>query len=266
MSDSFISVVQCNMENWKPELFRFSIPTYFIKLTAEESNAILSIYEGKQNQEVLSSLIVKIDEGISRFPDGVFIKLGSRSPKDSFIGFTDGFNCRSGKQAIRLLCDSERIRDDLYLNRRNDYPTTLVLRKWAAMYEEKEFRCFYKDRKLVGISQYAYLDNEYFPWIVQHAGSIQWGIEMISDKIAPYLPADDVIADYVVDIKEVGPGHYQTQVKLIECNPFNEDTDPCLFCWRDDKFHEFEFRYIKEHRQKVKSNFEDMFLIKEANG
>jgi len=118
----------------------------------------------------------------------------------------------------------------------------LVVREWINIKPWQEFRCFYRDRKLVGISQYNYLKREIFPEIANLAGSIEWAIKIKSETVAPLLPADNIVVDYIYKYKEHGNERI-SEVILLECNPYMIYTDPCLFNWSKDKFENFEFRF-----------------------
>ena len=117
----------------------------------------------------------------------------------------------------------------------------------------QEFRCFYRNRKLVGISQCHYLKREVFPEIAEMAGSIEWAIRVKSEMVATLLPADDVVVDYIYKVRRRGNENVN-EVILLECNPFFVYTDPCLFSWSRDNFQEFEFRYFKPEVEKCKKS------------
>jgi len=198
----------------------------------------------EEEKSVLKELETILDSNIVQFPKGAFIRLGSRSPKDSWLGYREGFRCASGVYALKLLCDSERIYEDLYLALGNSYTPHLVVREWVEIKSWQEFRAFYKNRKLVGLSQYNYLKEEVFSEVAEMAGSIEWAIRLKSEMVAPLLPADNVIVDYIYRIRQHGNENVN-EVVLLECNPFMVYTDPCLFNWSRDTFQEFEFRFCK---------------------
>lgn len=107
---------------------------------------------------------------------------------------------------------------------------------------------FIKGRKFVGLSQYNYLDRKVYQEILQNADSIQWAIQHKVKRIADLLPQPDIIADFYYKVKVRGNERIN-EVVLIELNPFDFWTDPCLFNWNKDNFSSFEFRYLKEEEQ-----------------
>lgn len=196
------------------------IPTVFLPLTeAETMNIRDNIGTVNPGGEIPDGIKEKISGIIQReFPDGAFVKMVSRSPKDSFIGYIEGFKCLTGQHAINLLYDSERILDDTY-----EYSpefSCLALRKWVDMSSQLEFRLFIKDRQLQGISQYYY--HDYIEQILQKKEALLKEINEKFAEIKGFLPLDDVIVDFFYD---------GSRMLVIECNPYSRFTDPCLFDW-----------------------------------
>lgn len=251
-NEYFNAVKPTYIENWPAGLVNHSIATVHFPLSADQARALiahscLALEAGRipteEENRILKELETVVDHHIRQFPRGAFIRLGSRSPKDSWLGHREGFRCASGAHAVNLLCDSERIYDDLHLALANNYTPHLAVREWLEIHPWQEFRCFYCGRKLVGISQYNYLKQEVFPEIAELAGSIEWAIKQKSEIVAPLLPADDVVVDYIYRVKQHGNENVN-EVVLLECNPFMIYTDPCLFDWSRDSFQKFEFRYL----------------------
>ena len=119
------------------------------------------------------------------FPRGAFVRLGSRSPKDSWKGHREGFRVLPGTDPLRFILDaSERMHEDVMLALQHDYTPTIFVRQWVTIPRWSEFRCFMQGRKLVGISQYDYLEGKTFaeilrdpdviPWVIYTAPEIAW--------------------------------------------------------------------------------------------
>lgn len=254
MSNEYFDAVKPTyIENWPAGLINHSVATVHFPLNAEQVQALIAhnymtTEDGRipteEEKRVLKELEAVLDDYIVQFPKGAFVRLGSRSSKDSYEAHKKSYRYQNGREAITALCDSERIYDDLHLARANDYAPHLVVREWIKIEPWQEFRAFYKNRKLVGISQYNYLRREVFPEILELAGAIEWAIRVKSEIVAPLLPADDVVVDYVYKVRQHGNERIN-EVILLECNPFTAYTDPCLFNWSRDTFQEFEFRYCR---------------------
>lgn len=252
------------IENWPDKLVRLSIAQVDIPLTRMQALAMgLSIMEwGEMFQQYLESEDLKkigpllkearetyyreIHKALGKFPKGAFIRLGSRSPKDSWWAHQNSFRIENVTQAKSLLQDcSERLSDDLHLALQKDYEPHLFVREWLDFKPWQEFRCFAKKKKLIGISQYNYVRDVHFPEVEKFADTIKWAIQHFHNKF--FLKAihlDDVVFDVVVWIKEHG-SEREAQVKLLEINPFGEWTDPCLFDWRQQGNWKEEFRYTE---------------------
>ena len=254
MNSYFNLVKPSYIENWPSGLINHSISTVHFKLTDEQVHALIAcnysmvesgFVPSEEEKAALKELEKILDRYIVQFPKGAFIRLGSRSPKDSYNAYKRLYCYHSGLEAIDALCDSERIHDDLHLAKVNNYTPHLVVREWVKIEPWQEFRAFYKNRKLVGVSQYNYLSNDVYPEIEELKDTIIWAIEIKSKMLAPLFPVDDIVADYIYKVQNRGSERI-SEVVLLEINPFMVYTDPCLFDWSKDSFEIFEFRYNKE--------------------
>jgi hypothetical protein len=181
------------------------------------------------------------------FPDGAFVRLGSRSPKDSLYWGMDPEDSESGivrnaDQAIRrLISCSERVYDDLQMHLAMDTPPCIYLRKWIDIPEALEFRCFMKDRKLIGISQYYH--HGVYPEVTDNLSKFKQIIEaFFAEKFLPAIHLDSVVFDVFMTGNNVRD--YQTH--LLEINPFYELCDPCLFDWSKPEDFQGQLRYRSE--------------------
>jgi hypothetical protein len=233
------------IENWPKEICSLSIAQVDVPMTLEEADAICEIMWDNKKID-LSNLAERLQKAIIKMPNGAFVRLGSRSPKDSWYGHEHGFKVTDTKQALSLLIgDSERIFDDLQMALYHKYIPHVWVRQWVDIPKWAEFRCFMKDRKLGGISQYYYLEDKPFSEIIQNSESIKWAIEQFfwDFKTASHL--DDVVFDVFLKRKEHG-NSIVWEVKLLEINPFFELTDPCMFDWRKPEDFNGEFRFSKD--------------------
>ena len=149
---------------------------------------------------------------------------------------------------LRFMLDcSERIYEDLLLAIHENYPPHIWVRQWAEIPRWSEFRCFMRERKLVGISQYNYIDGEVFPEIGRDAGTIRWAIgEQFFPMFRKASHLNDVVFDVWVRVSTMRDNTRDWSVKLLEINPFFSLTDPCLFKWSGDDF-DGSFRFNKEN-------------------
>lgn len=177
----------------------------------------------------ISELRQRVAAAVEKFPKGAFIRLGSRSPKDAFTR-EETQRTLPGQDPLRfMLATSERICDDLHLALEENYAPHIFVRQWLDMPQWSEFRCFMQNRKLVGISQYYYMDQ--FEEIGKEAKGILFAITEFFKLFRDASHLGDVVFDVFVKLIQ-SENTWVWEVRLLEINPFFEMTDPCLFDWR----------------------------------
>lgn len=195
---------------------------------------------------MLNGLADKIDAILQqrRFCHGAFVRLGSRSPKDSITAHKEGMRCQDGRKAIRLLLGSERVAEDLALASAYNYTPSIAVREWVNIAPWQEFRAFFKGRRLAGISQYFYRHG--YPELQDETmlDNIRQSIEEAGEELTPFFPAEDMVADFIYCFHDYGSKRIH-QVRLLEINPYGPLTDPCLFDWSKDDFCALEFRIVR---------------------
>jgi len=258
MGEYWESVVETYIENWPSGLYNLSIPQVNVPLGMPKAFLLIfgKIMDGKEcsdlDQTYLSAIAAKLTKAGSIFRDGFFVRLGSRSPKDSWLGHREGFKCTDGKKALQLLLDSpERVYDDVALAVGHNYKPQIWLREWRDIPAWSELRCFMRNRKLVGISQYDYLHHERHEELASNAASIQWAVERFFNALLlPVIHLDNVVFDVWVMRRQHG-NESVWEVRLLEINPFGPWTDPCLFSWKDGGNFDGTIRYMKESAPKI---------------
>jgi D123 protein len=248
-------VVPTFLEQWPKSLHDLSIPSKQLQLTVTEAivlgASIIELGETFDNvpenaAEIRSSLIARLDDALkSTFPNGAFVRLGSRSPKGAFfVGANRPVNGRitSGQSAFDLLTAcSERIADDLHAQIVFGYAPSIWLREGLFIERWAEFRCFMQNRQLVAISQYFYRDVE--PRIVLDRDGIYAAVELFfTEEFRAACPLDTVVFDVFLEV--AGRGGYR--VRLLEINPFGRLTDPCLFDWGHPEGFRGQLRFCTE--------------------
>lgn len=250
------------IENWPPALHQMSIPSYGFGLTNEMARAFGSMmgeYGGgfdisdlgpDKAKEMMISLANTIGGCIkSRCNGRAFVRLGSRSPKDCWIppsaGDISKGIVKSGEEAMRrLTADSERLYTDLQTALAMSYQPWIWVREWVDMEPWQEFRCFMKDRKLIGISQYDYnLGRQ--EEIVENADGIEKAIKEFFQGFSEACHMDSVVFDVFLRPTDGG-----FEVKLLEINPFYWGTDPCLFTCLADAEENGGFRFCTEVKER----------------
>lgn len=268
-------------ENWSEELKSASFKTVEIELTPEEISLLVKVTEARLNGRPLEaqfSNFIKVHselfherlkELMEPFKEtGCYPKLGSRGPKDSFVGHKKGFKCTTAKEVVELLVDSERIWEDLS----NGVTRTLLLREWMPIRIQDEYRCLAYEGRFIGISQYDYY--KYFPEYQnkQYQIYVVTQAKTMYDQLKPHMPKTvvfDLWLDYIGEYQKMA-GVGRTRRKLIEVNPYagfdGFGTDPCCFTWQEIKELEKEnnnperpiFKFVEKPIKLKNQNWKDL--------
>jgi len=216
------ALTPCLYENWPRALKDRSFRTEVVPLTKDDIETLLPTFDGWCDPQALLPLQRKIDAAAAAFGrTGFFPRLNSRSPKDSFhADGPDGFCCRKSGQVLRLFSGSERMLDDLCRWRQLD-GCNLLLREFQVIPKHEEWRCFIRDRKVIGVSQYDY--REVFPELAGQGERIMDACcRFLEEKVIHALHVDTVVCDLWMKEDPV----------LIEINPYGL-ADPCLFTYEE---------------------------------
>ncbi|WP_020474164.1 ATP-grasp domain-containing protein [Zavarzinella formosa] len=198
-----------------PAIMAITIPTMFFAIPMQEvKEKWLPVFDGKNDGEACTRQVECGRRALAEFPDGVFFKLDSRSPKDSDIG---KYTAENLDQLPNAFFGSERVFDDICLQRHHRDRIVLCFRKWVEFGEE--YRVFVKERQIQGISRYDYLSASKVEHTPEVVAAVQGQAEGYLATINEHYPP----SDYVFDI-----GHTPDGPVMIEINPYGL-SDPCLF-------------------------------------
>ncbi|KAJ3440915.1 cell division cycle protein 123 [Anaeramoeba flamelloides] len=298
-------VLAVNVEKWMPKLEEknLTFQTKLCPITHEEAELIIQGCKEVQKQgfiseethEKLLGMKEKINKTILQVKgakeNGVFVKLSSRSPKDSvhtvpdykerytsnlkeFLSKSnltkpdenlklmaivqtskDSMKVRNAEEAIHLLTHSKRILMDLTiaLKQEQEVIENFVFREWQEIDVDMEFRGFVYNSNLNAVSQYF----QYFssPLLVEKKEEVSEKIlDFFDNKIKPLLSKD--FKNYVVDFafnKENIPF-------VIELNAF-DFSDCCLFSYAKEKHilqnGPYEFRITEKPQKGAKSQLDE---------
>ncbi|KAF2031661.1 D123-domain-containing protein [Setomelanomma holmii] len=176
-----------------------------------------------------------IERTIEELGGKVAPKLNWSAPKDAtFMNATNNMECRTPNDIYLLLKSSDFVTHDLAhafddtfdQNSEEDQeiPYHLVLRKWITLNPSVEFRCFVRDRRLVGLCQ---RDLNHFDFLFNMQDKLRDAIQEFFDvRLRDTFPDPNFTFDVYVP-----PPH--NKVWLVDVNPWAMRTDPLLFSWME---------------------------------
>ncbi|TVY86824.1 Cell division cycle protein [Lachnellula willkommii] len=176
----------------------------------------------------------QIKDTIAELGGLVAPKLNWSSPKDAtWISMTkNSMECATPNDIYLLLKSSDFITHDLEHAfddcaesdsvTAQDINYVLVLRKWFKANPSCEFRCFVKQRRIIGICQ---RDLNHFDFLFPLKEQLQDTIQKYFDKTLKSTFPD---ASFVFDVYLPEP---YDRVRLMDINPWAPRTDPLLFSW-----------------------------------
>jgi hypothetical protein len=267
-SDTRDYFFQSGVDEWYHKIIQATFRSEFLPLTKAEAIIMINHWKtvtsnSDDSHEIpseLQNLSHRIDEiiqGSFNSNEGVFVKLSTRSPKDSKTIFRKAIqqfderisakrendaqlresssednyrmvvmseemlNCcavHNGHEAVTILCDSQRVAEDLmyaYEEDEEDYSLSIVIRAWDPRVNPGcEFRGFVWDRKLNCIGQYWH--SLYFPHLQDPV--IQRKIAEDCLQFFETLKDSLPVPNAMLDLAWFSPG----KILLIEVNPLKE--------------------------------------------
>lgn len=225
------------IENWPDAVKHLSFRQIGVPLSRPQfhalarKNGVFAHGFEEHHDDSLASLEASLDEALADFPGGAFVRLGSRSAKDTPTAILTGCRAERGRAIIALLTDgSRRVAYDLRLCLRNAYLPWIFLREWRDFHWSSEFRCFLLAGRLAGISQY----HHALPFPGGNRAVQLARIPALVEEMVQVLQAARGLETAVFDVcmEETG----KPAGTLIDINPWGPPTDACLFSWQRHDF------------------------------
>ncbi|KAG2096524.1 D123-domain-containing protein [Suillus discolor] len=250
--------------SWYPSFSPISIKSTIIRPLSQTFKEYLDsdgifVPEGSENVPAESSPSDQEDEDDAAvgqsfsFPDlderirqiikeygAIFPKLNFSSPKDAswVLPPSSPLKCTSPSDVYILLKSSDFISHDLSIDavfegcqcdpsNPPSYQLELVLRKWYPIDRSREFRCFVREGRLIGISQ---RDTNFYDFMnePQTQNKVLETLQRFwEDKIKSKWHGQQ---DYVFDVlmtRDLSRGH------VLDFNPYAPRTDPLLFTYEE---------------------------------
>jgi len=160
-----------------------------------------------------------IEAAIQKMNGEVAPKLNWSAPVDAtWILPSNSMRCITANDIYLLLKSSDYVNHDLQLD---PAQITLVLREWFDVHPSHEFRCFVKDRKLVGISQ---RDMNYYEFLEPSKSLVENLCLDMTAVISRQFPDSSFVFD-------IYASKSFDKAWLLDINPWMEKTDSLLFSW-----------------------------------
>lgn len=172
-----------------------------------------------QPAEVWQRLVCRVDGALQRLGRPAFVRLGSRSPKDT-AAFTLAAGCAlSGAQALALLtAGSHRVAYDLRWCLRSGWLPSIFLREWHEIALQQEWRGFLFGGRVVACR----------PCLPQQLIAPEVVAEMhrLGQQVLTACGQQPLVFDAYLP-EPAGPA------RLIEVNPWGPPTDSLGLNWDD---------------------------------
>ncbi|GKV94873.1 regulator [Pectobacterium aroidearum] len=215
------------IEKWPENILKLSFKSVGVEVSEKDAISIgartddFIMTSEKFECHPFSDLFLEdIRYGLSVIEHPVFLRFGGVSYHEETCT-----RIESEVDVIRQLStSSRRVASYLLDCLQSSTPVWLYLREWCDIPRWGEFRCFIRDRRVIGVSQYHCM--EYFPFLKEKENEIRLQLIAFLQKLLPVLHVDSVVADVAMMYQG---GEFSTV--LIELNPFIQRTDACLFSW-----------------------------------
>ncbi len=194
-------------------------------------------------ETILTGLIRALDDHFKENPNSeYFLRLNKLSPKDAyyFIENTENENddmtidtikrdieylhvsASTGKMTehcINVLLHSDRVYCEIAFDDEESTELSVLLLNYISVNHKTETRCYVHNNNLIAISQYyCEMTNVY-----NNPENVTGLIGDFFENLKQKVNIESYVFDVHIDTKE--------KIELIELNPYNHTTDPCLFTW-----------------------------------
>lgn len=231
LSETDYATALRNLESWMPESIE-------IGLLPRDVDALQRLAQGDSEAEtdIDGSVWDQIDEAAEAFAKPLFLRhsLGSFKPA---AGGTVLPIVHAADARLLFRMINPRVVSLLSRALSEDLDISLFALEWRPIAPWAELRAFVREGQMVGLSQY-HLRRPYSE-ITMNLHAIKSGVEEFISTIRPHLPSPNVVLDLECSALERG-----LHPLIIELNPFDRSTDPCLYRWSSGGDFEMGFRFL----------------------
>ena len=195
------------MNYWSEGLWELRSRPLAINISKYAKPLIDWAYENNHSDEI-DDLEKRIAIHMKKNPGPKFVRLNTRSPKDYISD-----PLRSAEDILHAITASMRTTDDIMRLHTSKQPIWLYVDSYNSCIQQKEYRCFIKDKHLIGITQY----NLYLEPDLQRVTN---AIMTLIPQVLPAVPLSQFVIDLWINSAY--------QARFLEINPYGL-SDPCLF-------------------------------------
>lgn len=237
--------MKCDIEEWSKEiLFRHELSSDERRRIKKITYANILKLSHTENIKTLP-LYSSLKTFYSLNPGSYFIRLSTRSPKDSWYQlYCDGDQAMEDEinseytldsvkrdlaclkvsnvdESLQVILHSERVYEDMEME------NAVVLLPWRDIFHITETRCFILDGKLRCFTQYYNIEPP----------DVKQVFKLVCEFFSTYQ------SHYLNCVVDVHCPNYST-IEIVEINPANDDTETGYFTWEEIyELVELEYRY-----------------------
>mmetsp|Transcript_14824 Transcript_14824/g.22316 ORF Transcript_14824/g.22316 Transcript_14824/m.22316 type:complete len:318 (-) Transcript_14824:29-982(-) len=194
-----------------------------------DDEELKSVEDDECTRPVFDELNNAITTAISDFGGKVFVKLSWNSAVDAVWINGGSAQCCSAGDVYMLLKSSLKIADSIEVAQSLDTSDlrepALVIKKWSNLHPSMEYRCFVKDRSMIGISQRNC--STYFEFLADDAHRIK---EVIFSFFSTHVqPSEFPLSSYTIDVYV----DKKNRVWIVDFGLFGDATDSLLYSWEE---------------------------------
>ena len=216
------------LTEWPEPLKALSFKTEPVFPNADETRALRSgpLWKGPvwgQADAVVGGLLDKLREALGKLDSPAFVRLHTRSPKDSPL-----FQQHNGRvdhpwMALVMLRESRRFHDDVDWLAHNHVLPVVALRTWTPIPKGLEFRCIVRHGECVGIAQRP-VQGTRNRLLDRHAVAVQALLLQFTAECVRRSGLAHAAFDLCL-LREAAADLTLRDIRLIEVNPWHRATD-----------------------------------------
>ena len=220
------------LDAWPASWSACAPPTAFVALDRMQANALGAQIAGyghwfeRTSPQPLRDVAAALDAHVAQCGHSAFVRLTSRSAKDSPHATRRGMRVTSGAAALAMfMSGSRRVASDLRFALMRNVEIAIAVRPWIAFERRDEYRCFMVNGEWAGASQAWHLEGERIALTQTQLRRVA----VVLRRIMSTLVAAAHVRDAAFDIVLPERAGNAARAVLLDANPLVDATDYALF-------------------------------------